>query len=181
MEWNTPACHRQAAHAGSKTPQRNNKLAGSLASPANEIVACPYTIRKRRYLAPTAAAPRCAATCCYPRHAYAYPANAAAAAAATADTASAGSAARAAATATASAEAAASPGGASATASTTTTASTGELHAAEGIFFVVEQLEGSQADVGNFLFTERDHHARCEIRSLNIGRWYGRSQRASCY
>ena len=27
-------------------------------------------------------------------------------------------------------------------------------------------MEGSKADVGNFLFTERDHHARSEIRPL---------------
>ena len=41
----------------------NKKLAGSIASPANEIVACRYTIRKRRCLAPAAPAPRCTATC----------------------------------------------------------------------------------------------------------------------
>ena len=40
----------------------NKKLAGSIASPANEIVACRYTIRKRRCLAPAAPAPRCTAT-----------------------------------------------------------------------------------------------------------------------
>jgi hypothetical protein len=35
----------------------NKKLAGSIAGPANEIVACRYTIRKRRRLAPAAPAP----------------------------------------------------------------------------------------------------------------------------
>src|SRR5438105_14706480 len=85
----------------------NKKLAGSIASPANEIVACRYTIRKRRCLAPAAPAPGCTATCtsyayAYARHAY--PTNAAATTAATADAASAGSASCAAATTTASAE-----------------------------------------------------------------------------
>ena len=121
----------------------NKELAGSIASPANEIVACRYTISKRRCLAPPAPAPRCTATCtsyAYADawHAYAYPTNAAATTAATADTTSAGSAARATTTATASA--------------------LGQLHAAAE-FFVVEKLEGSEADVGKFFFAERDHHA----------------------
>ncbi len=64
--WNTLACHRQAAHAGRRTLQGNNKLAGSLASPANEIVACRYTIRKRRCLAPATPSPRCTATALLP-------------------------------------------------------------------------------------------------------------------
>ena len=43
------------------------------------------------------------------------------------------------------------------------------------IFFVVEEMEGGEADVGKFLFTERDHHARSEIRPLlNVSRRYGR-------
>ena len=50
--------------------QRNKKLAGSIASPANEIVACRYTISKRRCLAPAAPAPGCTATCT--SYAYAY-------------------------------------------------------------------------------------------------------------
>jgi hypothetical protein len=154
-------------------------LAGSIASPANEIVACRYTIRKRRCLAPAAPAPGCTATCTSYAYAYAwhaYPTNAAATAAATADAASAGSASRAAATTTASAEATAT----ASAAATASTAPTGKQHAAKEIFFVVEETEGSKADVGNFLFTERDHHARCEIRPLNIGRGYGRCIRTSC-
>jgi hypothetical protein len=153
----------------------NKKLAGSIASPANKIVACRYTIRKRRCLAPAAPAPRCTATStsyayAYARHAY--PTNAAAA---TADAASAGSASCAAATTTASAEATAS------TASAAATASAGQLHAAKEIFFVVEETEGSEADVGNFLFTERDHHARSEIPPLlNVTGRYSRCRCASC-
>ena len=152
----------------------NKKLAGSIASPANEIVACRYTIRRRRRLAPATPAPRCTAACCYPRHAYTYPTNAAATTAATADATSAGSAARAAATATAS------TGGASTTTSAAATASAGQLHAAKGIFFVCEETERGEADVCNFLFTERDHHARCKVWPLNIGRGYGRCICTSC-
>ena len=160
-----------------RTCNENKKLAGSIASPANEIVACRYTIRKRRCLAPAAAAPGCTATCAsyayaYAWHAHPYPTNAAATTAATADAASAGSAACAAATTTASVEATASPEPphprqpphlphprwASCTPLRT-------------IFFVVEEMEGSEADVGKFLFTERDHHARSEIRPLlNVDR-----------
>ena len=132
----------------------NKKLAGSIASPANEIVACRYTIRRRRRLAPATPAPGCTAACCYPRHAYTYPTNAAATTtAATTDATSAGSAARAAATATAS------TGGASTT-SAAATASAGQLHAAKRTFFFVqEEMEGGEADVGKFFFTELDHHA----------------------
>ena len=163
----------------------NKKLAGSIASPANEIVACRYTIRKRRCLAPAAPAPGCTATCtsyAYANAWHAYPTNAAAttATAATADAASAGSAARAAATATAAVEATASPGSASAATTASAASALGQLHAAKYIFFVVEEMEGSKADVGNFLFTERDHRARSEIRPLNIGRGYGRSICTSC-
>ena len=157
----------------------NKKLAGSIASPANEIVACRYTIRRRRRLAPAAPAPGCTAACCYPRHAYTYPTNAAATAA---DAASAGSAARATATATASAEATTASAGATASAAATaSSAPTGKQHAAKEIFFLIgEETEGSKADVGNFLFTERDHHARCKIRPLNVGRGYGRCICTSC-
>jgi hypothetical protein len=91
--------------------------------PADEIVACRHTIRKRGDLAPAAGAPRCTATCaCHPGQSYSYPTNAAAATAATPKAASAGSASKAsaAATTTASAEATASP---EATASAATSAS----------------------------------------------------------
>jgi hypothetical protein len=171
LSWNTLTCYRQAAHAGRRTLQRNKKLAGSIASPANEIVACRHTIRKRR-LAPAASAPRCTATCaCYPRHPYPY----AKATTTTSDAASAGSAstASAAATTTASAEASASasPGATTSAA----TASARQLHAAATDVFVVEEMEGGEADVGKFLFTERDHQARCGIRSLlNVARRYNR-------
>jgi hypothetical protein len=47
--------------------------------------------------------------------------------------------------------------------------------------FVVEEMEGGEADVGNFLFTERDHHARSEIPPLlNVTGRYGRCRCASC-
>ena len=130
---------------------KTRKLAGSIANPANEIVACRRRIRKRR-LAPAAPPPGCTATCaCYGRHAYPDPTNAAATTAAAADAASARSASTAAATTTASAGAAA---------SATATASTGELHAAKRTFFFVqEEMEGGEADVGKFFFTELDHHA----------------------
>ena len=66
-------------------------------------------------------------------------------------------------------------------AATASTAPTGQQHAAKEIFFFVEEMEGRKADVGNFLFTERDHHARCEIRPLlNIGRGDGRCICTSC-
>jgi hypothetical protein len=150
-------------------------LAGSIANPANEIVACRYTISKRRCLAPAAPAPGCTATSASYAYAYArhaYPTNAAATTAATTDAASAGSASSAAATTTA-------PTGA--TASAAAAASASELHAAQYIFFVVEETEGSKADVGNFLFTERDHHARREIPPLlDVSGRYGRSRCASC-
>ena len=147
----------------------NKKLAGSIASPANEIVACRYTIRKRGGLAPAAAAPGCTAT----RASYAPPqkpsptpqpphpircrtgtaTDAAAAASAT----------------TASAEATTAASGASAAAATATTASARELHAASDVF-VVEEMEGGEADVGKFFFTERNHLARCKIRPSVEGR-----------
>jgi hypothetical protein len=168
----------------------NKKLAGSIASPANEIVACRYTINKRRCLAPAAAAPRCAATCASYAyadawHAHPYPTNAAATTAttaATADAASAGSAstATAAATTTASVEATASPEAATSAATTASAAAAlGQLHAAAEIF-VVEEMEGGEADVGKFLFAERYHHARCVIRPLNVAPRHDRCRCASC-
>jgi len=166
----------------------NKKLAGSIASPANEIVACRYTIRKRRCLAPAAPAPGCTATCAsyayaYAWHAHPYPTNAAAttaAAAATADAASAGSAARAASTAAASVEATASPDSASAATTASAASALGQLHAAAEFFFV-EKLEGGEADVGKLFFAERDHHAGSEIPPLlNVSGRYGRCVCASC-
>jgi hypothetical protein len=165
---------------------RNNELAGSLASPANEIVACRYTISKRRCLAPAASAPGCTTagtsySYAYAWHAHPYPANAAATAAATTDAAPAGSAARATATATASVEATASPHGASAAATAPAASALGQLHAAEGIFFVVEKLEGREADVGKLFFAERDHHAGDEVLAfLHVTDRHGRGVRTSC-
>jgi hypothetical protein len=185
MEWNTPACHRQAVRAGRQTPRRNKILAGSIPSPANEIVAYRYKIRRPRRLAPAAPAPGCTATCtpyayAYAWYADAYPTNAAATTAAAADTASAGSAARAAATATASVEATASPGCASAAAAASAASALGQLHAAAEFFFV-EKLEGSEADVGKFFFAERNHHAGDEVLPfLNVTGRHGRGVCTSC-
>jgi hypothetical protein len=62
-------CHRVSTRillpvqiASGARRNENKKVAGSIASPANEIVACRYTISKRRCLAPAAPAPRCTAT-----------------------------------------------------------------------------------------------------------------------
>jgi hypothetical protein len=119
-------------------------------------------IRKRRRLAPAAPAPRCTAPCaCDPRHSDPY-SNA------TSDTASAGSAttAPAAATTTASAEATASPEASTSAATTTSTAAASQLHAGGGVFFVVEEMESGEADVGEFLFIEGDREAKSWNRSL---------------
>jgi hypothetical protein len=35
-----------------------------------------------------------------------------------------------------------------------------------GEVFVIEEMEGSEADVRKFFFAEREHHAGYEIRSL---------------
>jgi hypothetical protein len=144
-------------------------LAGSITSPANKIVVCRYTIKERRYLAPAATAPGCTAACtCHCRHTYSDPANATATATTTANATPAGpagSTSAAAATATAT----------GAAASTAATASAGQLHAAKENIVVVEETEGSEADVGDFLFTERDHHAGREIlRLFNVTGWYSR-------
>jgi hypothetical protein len=77
-------------------------------------------------------------------------------------------------------EATAAPGGASAATTASAASALGQLHAAKYVFFVVEEMEGGKADVGNFLFTERDHRARSEIRPLNIGRGHGRRICTSC-
>jgi hypothetical protein len=162
----------------------NKKLAGSIARPANEIVAC-RSLRDAlrddanfgfRTLAPAAAAPRCTATCAPDAPSYANAnstsakakANSTSAASDT-DTASTGSAAAtptAAATTTASAEAGAGTG---ATASAAATAAAlGQLHAVPVAIeiLVVEEMEGGEADVGKLLFAERDHHTWYEIRNL---------------
>ncbi len=173
-------------------------LAGPIASPANEIVACRYTIRKRAgvmkrtwTLAPAAAAPRCTATCApdAPSYAYANATSAKAKANSTSpasdtDTASTGSAAAtatAAATTTASTEAGAGTG---ATASAAATAAAlGQLHAVPVAIeiLVVEEMEGGEADVGKLLFTERDHHIRYEIRDpLKVICRNSRCKCASC-
>ena len=138
-----------------------------------------YTIRKRRRLAPAAGAPRCTATCaCHPWHSDPDKANAAATA--TSDAASAASASGAAATTTACAEAATASARATTSATAASAASARQLHACDGDIFVVEETEGGEADVGKFLFTERDYHAGCEIRPLlDIAGRYGRCRCAS--
>jgi hypothetical protein len=46
------------------------------------------------------------------------------------------------------------------------------LHAFAEVF-TVDEMEGGEADVGEFFFTERRHLTRHEVRSLNIGRRHG--------
>jgi hypothetical protein len=129
--------------------------------PGQQIVACRYTLRRRRSLAPATAAPRCTATCGHACHRATYNTNATSATAAT-DAAAATSAST-----TASAAAAA------------TASAPGDLHAATDVF-LVEEMEGGEADVGNFFVTKRDHLARRKVRPLlNIARWYDRSRCAS--
>ena len=141
--------------------------AGSIASPAHEIAACPCTIRKRRRLAPAAAAPRRTATCaCYPGHSYPYPADATAATASATDTAAAGSASGA-------PSAASATSGSAAAAATATTTSPRKLHAVAKVF-TIDEMEGREADVCEFFFTESHHLARREVRPwLNVARRYG--------
>jgi hypothetical protein len=97
----------------------------------------------RRGLAPAAAAPRCAATRASDNGA---PDNGAARTSGATD-----------ATSTA-------PASPTASASATTAASApGHLHAASHIF-LVEEMERGEADVGHFLFTERDGLIRSKVR-----------------
>jgi hypothetical protein len=47
------------------------------------------------------------------------------------------------------------------------------LHAATDVF-IVEEMEGGEADVGEFFFTERDHLVVPEVRPLlKVARRYG--------
>jgi hypothetical protein len=63
--------------------------------------------------------------------------------------------------------------GASAAAAPATTASPRELHAAAEVF-TIDEMEGGEADVGKFFFTERHYLARREVRPwLNVRRRYG--------
>jgi hypothetical protein len=116
----------------------------------------------RRHLTPATAAPRLTATCAgYPGHAYPYPANAAAAtsgATGATDAAAAASASR-----TTSA----------ASAATATAASPRDQHAATDVF-IVDEMEGGEADVGEFFFSERRQLARREARPLlKVARRHG--------
>src|SRR5262245_19746293 len=113
----------------------------------------------RRHLTPATAAPRCTATCAaYPGHSYPYPANAAAATSAATDAAAAASASRATST---------------ASAATATAASARDQHAATDVF-LVDEMEGGEANVGEFFFTERRHLVRREARPLlNVARRHG--------
>ena len=162
----------------------NKKLAGSIASPANEIVACRYTIRKRRCLAPAAPAPGCTATCTSYAYANAWHAlsNQRRSHHSRHSRRRIGR--------------LCSPRSRDSHRIRGSHRIPGQPHPRQPphpphprwasctplrtIFFVVEEMEGSKADVGNFLFTERDHHARSEIRPLNIGRRYGRCICTSC-
>jgi hypothetical protein len=144
-----------------RTLNENRKPAGPIAGPASQIVACRHAIRKCGGLAPAAGAPRCTATCatcaCPPQ------ANPDTSATSTASAACAAS--DAAAAASASSKGCASSSASAATA--TTTSARSDLNAA-GDAFVVEEMEGSEADVGDFFFTERDRLTRRKVRRL----WY---------
>jgi len=56
-----------------------------------------------------------------------------------------------------------------------TTASPRELHASNNVF-VVEEMEGGEADVGHFFFTERDRLTRCKVRR----QWYVGCRNGRC-
>jgi D-serine deaminase-like pyridoxal phosphate-dependent protein len=116
----------------------------------------------RRHLAPATAAPRLTAACAgYPGHSYAYPANAAAATSAATGATDAAAAASASRTASAASTASA------------TAASPRDQHAATDVF-IVDEMEGGEADVGEFFFIERHHRARREARPLlNVARRHG--------
>lgn len=130
---------------------RQQKLAGSLASPANEIATCRCPVRERQLLAPAAAAPRCAASrACDRRN------NGAANANATTDAAAAGPAACATSAATATSAAAASSAPA---------ASSRKQHAAQG-FFIAGEVEGGEIHVGEFLLAERTELAGRDVQFL---------------
>jgi hypothetical protein len=138
----------------------SNKLAGSFADPANEIATCRYTIREGCLLAPAATAPRCTARCA--SHADSYPTNATAATSDAAAAASAGPA------------SAAAPAASATSAATATTACTCE-HQTAGEAFMVDEVEGGEADVGEFFLAERRHLRGHEVRPLlKVARRYGR-------
>ena len=64
---------------------------------------------------------------------------------------------------------------AASTPSTPSTASPRELHAGlrcSGVF-LVEDIKGRQADVGNFLLAKRNHGTRCDVLRGNV--WHRRS------
>jgi len=70
------------------------------------------------------------------------------------------------------------PGGAGADRAATASA-IGYLHAAAN-FFLIEDMERGETDVGYFFLTERDCLIRCEGRCLrHVRRRYGRCCRAS--
>jgi hypothetical protein len=60
-----------------------------------------------------------------------------------------------------------------------TASAIGYLHAAAN-FFLIEDMERGETDVGYFFLTERDCLIRCERRCLrHVRRRYGRCRRAS--
>ncbi|MBR0998520.1 MULTISPECIES: hypothetical protein [Bradyrhizobium] len=108
------------------------------------------TFGTRRGLADAAAAPRCAATrACYGAS---HHTNATADSTANCTTRT-------------SATDATSATTASPTAAATAASAPCQLHAATGVF-LVEEMEGGQADVSHFLFIERDCLARSKVRQL---------------
>ena len=112
----------------------------------------------RRQLTPATAAPRCTATSAgYPGHSDPDKTNAAAATSAATDAAAAAS-------------ASTTP---AASAATATAASARDQHAAADVF-LVEEMEGGEADVGELFFSERRHLIRREARPLlNVARRHG--------
>jgi len=127
----------------------NKDMAESIASSANKIAAFRCPIGKRGSLAKAAAAPRCTAACAgySATHGTSQHKAETAAASATSATSPAADAASAASASAASAAAAAAA------------SAKGDLHAASGVFFV-EEMEGGEADVGHFFFTEGDRMPR---------------------
>lgn len=68
--------------------------------------------------------------------------------------------------------ASATPASSGGAATATTASSRGDLDEA-GDVFVVEEMEGGKADVGDFFFTEHNRLTRCKVWRLYVG-WYGR-------
>ena len=118
-----------------------------------KLASCRSPVRERQLLAKAAEAPRCAATGACDGHAD-HTNTAAEADAATAGSDCAASAA----CATPAATATSGRASTATAAAVTATASPREQHAAQGLL-LGDEMEGGEADVGKFFFTELDHHA----------------------